>query len=39
VRGRPAAEIPEAEAHRLAAQQGVISQSLSRLAALAAESK
>ena len=29
-------EIPEAEAHRLAAQQGVISQSLSRLAALAA---
>ncbi|HEY1666373.1 MAG TPA: SRPBCC family protein [Trebonia sp.] len=29
-------EIPEAEAHRLAAQQGVISQSLYRLAALAA---
>ena len=29
-------EIPEAEAHRLAAQQDVISQSLSRLAALAA---
>jgi hypothetical protein len=29
-------EIPEAEAHRLAAQQEVISQSLSRLAALAA---
>ena len=29
-------DIPEAEAHRLAAQQGVISQSLSRLAALAA---
>jgi uncharacterized protein YndB with AHSA1/START domain len=32
-------EIPEAEAHRLAAQQGVISQSLSRLAALAEESR
>ena len=31
-------EIPEAEAHRLAVQQGVISQSLSRLAALAEES-
>jgi uncharacterized protein YndB with AHSA1/START domain len=30
-------EIPEAEAHRLAAQQDVVSQSLSRLAALAAE--
>jgi len=29
-------EIPEAEAHRLAAQQDVISKSLSRLAALAA---
>jgi uncharacterized protein YndB with AHSA1/START domain len=29
-------EIPEAEAHRLAAQRGLISQSLSRLAALAA---
>jgi uncharacterized protein YndB with AHSA1/START domain len=29
-------EIPEAEAYRLAAQQGVISQSLCRLAALAA---
>ena len=29
-------EIPEAEAHRLAAQQDVVSQSLSRLAALAA---
>jgi uncharacterized protein YndB with AHSA1/START domain len=29
-------EIPEAEAHRLAAQQDVISRSLSRLAALAA---
>jgi hypothetical protein len=28
-------EIPEAEAHRLAAQREVISQSLSRLAALA----
>jgi uncharacterized protein YndB with AHSA1/START domain len=32
-------EIPEAEAHRLAAQQGAISQSLSRLAALAEESR
>jgi uncharacterized protein YndB with AHSA1/START domain len=31
-------EIPEAEAHRLAVQQGVISQSLSLLAALAEES-
>jgi uncharacterized protein YndB with AHSA1/START domain len=30
-------EIPDAEAHRLAAQQDVISKSLSRLAALAAE--
>jgi uncharacterized protein YndB with AHSA1/START domain len=30
-------EIPEAEAHRLAAQQDVISKSLARLAALAAE--
>jgi uncharacterized protein YndB with AHSA1/START domain len=30
-------EIPEAEAHRLAAQQAVISDSLSRLAALAAQ--
>jgi uncharacterized protein YndB with AHSA1/START domain len=30
-------EIPDAEAHRLAAQQAVISESLSRLAALAAE--
>ena len=30
-------EIPEAEAHRLAAQRDVISRSLSRLAALAAE--
>jgi uncharacterized protein YndB with AHSA1/START domain len=29
-------EIPDTEAHRLATQQGVISQSLSRLAALAA---
>lgn len=32
-------EIPEAEAHRLAAQQVVISESLSRLAALAEESR
>ena len=32
-------EIPEAEAHRLAAQQDVISESLSRLAVLAAESR
>ncbi len=30
-------EIPEAEAHRVAAQRDVISRSLSRLAALAAE--
>jgi hypothetical protein len=29
-------EIPDTEAHRLATQQGVISQSLSQLAALAA---